>query len=138
MPRKTAELLRNHGINPSAQRVAIAQYVLHTKQHPSAEEVWKRVQKKFPMVSRATVYNTLNLFVKRGLLQQHALPKGTVVFDQNLVQHHHFIDEVTGTIHDVPWDALEVSKIEALRGFRVKDYRVVMRGRRNGGRKRGS
>ena len=131
MPPRTATLLQEHGINPSAQRVAIAQYVLRTEKHPSAEQVLTRVRRKFPMVSRATVYNTLNLFVEKGLLRRHSLPEGTIVFDANVENHHHFIDEATGAIHDVPWDAVRVSDIESLDGFHVTDYQVVMRGRRN-------
>ena len=68
-----ADMLRRNGIQPSAQRVAIAQYVLHADDHPSADEVWERVRARFPMVSRATVYNTLNLFVRKGLLREFVL-----------------------------------------------------------------
>ena len=50
--------------------LAVAAYVLHTTEHPSAEKVWASVRKNFPMVSRATVYNTLNLFVEKGLLRE--------------------------------------------------------------------
>ncbi|HSN81499.1 MAG TPA: transcriptional repressor, partial [Polyangiales bacterium] len=57
-----AAFLEERGIKPSAQRVAVAEFVLHTDAHPSADEVWSRVRERFPMVSRATVYNTLNLF----------------------------------------------------------------------------
>jgi Fe2+ or Zn2+ uptake regulation protein len=123
-------ILEEHGINPSAHRVAVAQYVLHTDRHPSAEEVWTRVKKSFPLVSRATVYNTLNLFVEKGLLRQFFLTEGRVVFDPKTDDHHHFIDEDSGTIHDVPWDAVKVSRISKLRGFEVREYQVVMRGKK--------
>lgn len=129
MERDVATLLREHGINPSAQRVALAQYVLHTDQHPSADEVWSRVRKHFPHVSRATVYNTLNLFVDKGLLRSFVLTEGRVVFDPKVADHHHFIDEDSGRIHDIPWDAVNVSRIAALDGFQVREYQVVMRGR---------
>jgi Fe2+ or Zn2+ uptake regulation protein len=125
-----AETLRRHGIQPSAQRVAIAQYVLHTADHPSADEVWERVRAHFPMVSRATVYNSLNLFVRKGLLREFVLVEERVVFDPNTERHHHFIDQSTGAIEDVPWEALEVSKVERLKQYRVDEYQVVMRGRR--------
>lgn len=124
------DLLREHGIQPSAQRVAVGDYVLFTDEHPSADEIWNRVRKTFPMVSRATVYNTLNLFVEKGLLRELVLAEGRVVFDPKVGAHHHFIDEVTGRIHDVPWDALEVKNLDGLRGFLVREYQVVMRGRR--------
>jgi Fur family iron response transcriptional regulator len=126
-------VLKDHGVNPSAQRVAVAKYVLHTHDHPSADEVWNRVRRRFPQVSRATVYNTLNLFVRKGLLRQFVLTEGRTVFDPNVANHHHFIDEGSGTIHDIPWDAVEVSNVPKLDGFEVREYQVVMRGRRRRG-----
>ena len=132
-----AQFLRDHGVQPSAQRVAIAEYVLHTDAHPSADEVLAAVVKRFPMVSRATVYNTLNLFVEKGLLRQFALTEGRVVFDANTARHHHFIDVDTDKIYDVPWDQLTVSGAEDVPGFSVSEFQVVLRGKRQrGGPKR--
>lgn len=126
------DLLRRHGIHPSAQRVAVGEYVLSTEDHPSADEVWARVQKKFPMISRATVYNTLNLFEKKGLLLALVIAEGKIVFDPRTDQHHHFVDESSGRIYDVPWGALRVENVEGLRGFKVRDYQVVLRGKKMG------
>lgn len=130
MKRDVAGILRAHGIQPSAQRLAVAAYVLDTDEHPSAEEVLRQAKARLPMISRATVYNTLNLFVKKGLVRELVLAEGRSVFDCNLELHHHFIDEATGTIHDVPWTALRVSRVEQLAGYEVKEYMVVLRGRR--------
>jgi Fur family transcriptional regulator, iron response regulator len=141
MKRDLAAILRNHGIQPSAQRLAVATYVLDTDEHPSAEEVLRRAKSHLPMISRATVYNTLNLFVQRGLVRELVLAEGRSVFDCNLEHHHHFIDDATGAIHDVPWEAVRVTKVEQLAGYEVKEYMVVMRGTRSsarGKRARGS
>jgi Fur family iron response transcriptional regulator len=81
-------------------------------------------------VSRATVYNTLNLFVEKGLLRRFVLTEGRVVFDPRTDDHHHFIDEDSGTIHDVPYGAVKVSNLSKLDGFEVQEYQVVMRGKR--------
>lgn len=124
------ETLRGHGIQPTAQRLAVARFVLETQAHPTAEEVWEKVRQRSPTLSRATVYNTLNLFVEKGLLRMQAVREGAVVFDPLVTRHHHFIDEETGEIHDVPWDAVRVSGERAIRGFEVSDYQVVMRGRK--------
>jgi Fe2+ or Zn2+ uptake regulation protein len=124
----TATALRDSGIQPSAQRVAVGEYVLFTNEHPSADLVWKRVRERFPWISRATVYNTLNLFVDKGLLQRLNLSEDSIVFDPITETHHHFIDEKSGAIHDVPWDRVQVCNIESLREFDVHDYQVVMRG----------
>jgi Fe2+ or Zn2+ uptake regulation protein len=129
MSKQVVEALQEHGIQPSAQRVAVGEYVLFTDQHPSADQVWARVKKTFPLLSRATVYNTLNLFVEKGLLRQLVLAEGKVVFDPNVNSHHHFIDEATGIIHDVPWHALEVRKVDPLKGYDIREYQVVMHGR---------
>ena len=131
-----AERLREHGIQPSAQRVAVAEYVLRTAEHPSADLVWKRVRERFPWISRATVYNTLNLFVDRGLLRRLTFAEDSVVFDPKTETHHHFIDDATGEIHDVPWEKVQVCNIEALREYDVHDYQVVMHGTRRGPRRK--
>ncbi len=130
-----AQALRDHGIQPSAQRLAVAEYVLRTQDHPSADEVLARVRGRVPMISRATVYNTLNLFVEKGLLRQFVLAEGRLVFDPHVAPHHHFVDDESGTIVDVPWDALEVRKVEKLQGLDVKEYQVVLRGRRGAPKK---
>jgi len=82
------------------------------------------------MVSRATVYNALNLFAEKGLLRRYLLNGGRLVFDANVVPHHHFIDDHTGEIHDVAWEQVSVSNVEALEGYDVTEYQVIMRGRR--------
>jgi Fe2+ or Zn2+ uptake regulation protein len=130
--REVVDVLRSRGIQPSAQRVAVAQQILDAHDHPSADDVFARVKKRFPMVSRATVYNTLNVLVEKGLLRALVLAEGKVVFDPKTDAHHHFIDEATGTIHDVPWDALRVSDVGSLPGLDVREYQVVLRGRRRG------
>jgi Fur family iron response transcriptional regulator len=117
MKTDAAEILRKHGIQPSAQRVAVAQYVLFTEDHPSADQVLQKVKASFPMISRATVYNTLNLLVRKKVIRELVLAEGKIVFDPKLDAHHHFIDEATGLISDVPWE-----------------YQVVMRGRAKGRR----
>jgi Fe2+ or Zn2+ uptake regulation protein len=120
--------LSRHGIQASPQRLAVADFVLDTAAHPSADEVFDAVRARVPALSRATVYNTLNLLVRKGLLRQLVIAEGRVVFDPHVGPHHHFVDEGTGEIHDVPWDALDVRRVEALKGMKVREYQVVLRG----------
>ncbi len=130
MANDIVELLTSHGIQPSAHRVAVAQYVLTTHEHPSADRVWARVQERFPMISRATVYNTLNLFVEKKLLRELHLSPDSVVFDPKMDRHHHLIDDDTGTIYDIDWNQVEVRKVDSVANFEVSDYQVVMHGRK--------
>ncbi len=122
--------LRGAGLQPTPQRVAVARYVLGATSHPTADQVLANARRECPTLSRATVYNTLARLAERGLLRSHAIREGVVVFDPRMERHHHFVDEGTGKIYDVPWDALSVSGEDRLPGFDVSDYQVVMRGRR--------
>ena len=123
-------LLRHRGVRLSAHRLAVARFVLRTRSHPSAEDVFVAVQKDFPVISRATVYNTLNLFVEKGLLQRLPVGEGRVVYDPDLSPHHHLVDEDTGVVHDIPWEALEIPSVKSVQGFEVTNCQVVMRGRK--------
>ena len=124
------ETLNQFGIQPTPQRIAVAEFVLNTNTHPTADEVWAQVRENCPTLSRATVYNTLHLFAEKGLLRTQPLKEGVAVFDAHVKPHHHFVDEETGKVYDVPWDAVSVTGEESLTEFEIRDYQVVMRGRR--------
>ncbi len=126
----TIELLREHGIQPTPQRLAVAEYVLGAKTHPSADEVWEAVRQRCPTLSRATVYNTLNVLAEKGLIRTQVLKEGTVVFDPRVDAHHHFIDTETGRVYDIPWEALRVAGEKRLPGFEVHEFQVILRGRK--------
>jgi len=122
--------LAEHGIQPTPQRIAVAKYVLRATDHPTADEVWAKVRRRCPTLSRATVYNTLNLFAEKGLLRSQPLREGVAVFDPRIAPHHHFIDDDTGRVFDIPWDAVKVTGERSLQGVEVREYQVVLRGRR--------
>lgn len=124
------DLLRQHDIQPTPQRIAVAEFVLGTDTHPTADEVWAQVRDRCPTLSRATVYNTLHLFAEKGLLCTQPLRDGAVVFDPHVAPHHHFIDEESGRVFDVPWDAVRVTGEQTLAEYEVRAYQVVLRGRR--------
>jgi Fe2+ or Zn2+ uptake regulation protein len=123
-------LLRTRGVQPTPQRLAVARFVLGTDSHPTADQVWAKARRACPTLSRATVYNTLNLLAEKGLLKARVITEGVVVFDPHVERHHHFVDEGTGRIHDIPWEAVRVTGESSLRGFEIREYQVVMRGRK--------
>lgn len=123
-------ILRECGIQPTPQRIAVVQCVLTNKTHPTADEILVSARRKCPTVSRATVYNTLNLLVEKKLISMQTLREGAVVFDPNVQRHHHLIDEETGDIYDIPWDQLEVKGKKKFEDFEILEVQVIMRGRR--------
>jgi Fe2+ or Zn2+ uptake regulation protein len=123
-------ILRQCDIQPTPQRIAVVEYVLESKRHPSADDVLGYARKKCPTISRATVYNTLNLLVEKRLLGMQTIKEGAVVFDPNVERHHHFVDNDTGEIYDIPWDQLQIKGEEKLKDFEVTEFQVIMRGRK--------
>lgn len=138
-----SERLAAAGIQPSAQRLAIGSYVLSTEDHPSADQVLDAMKRQgrssrgATTISRATVYNTLNLFVEKGLLKQLVIAEGHVVFDPRLDTHHHFFDTDTGEITDLPVDTIELGPLKGVEEVDVEEVHVVVRGTRHGGARTG-
>ena len=120
------------GVQPTAQRIAICRYVLCGADHPTAEQVKDWADRNFPKLSLATVYNTLNLLVKAGLLQELRFPHSEkAVYDHNVSPHHHFLDEKTGALYDVSPEEVDVSpKLKAM--FQVDGVQLLLRGRVRG------
>jgi len=124
--------LWEHGIQPSSQRVAVAAWVLETTTHPSADQVFAVVRQTLPVLSRATVYNTLHLLVDKGLLRQLTIAGGRTVFDPKLEPHHHFVDDHSGEVSDLPLSTFVVQPGTPVDGIDVREVEVVVRGRRRG------
>ncbi len=128
-PGEIESTLEKAGVQPTAQRIAICRYVLCQAEHPTAEDVKNWADKNFPKMSLATVYNTLNLLVKAGLLKEVRFPHSEkAIYDNNLSIHHHFLDEGSGEIFDLNPEEVKVeSKLKGK--FEVKQVEVLFRGR---------
>jgi Fur family iron response transcriptional regulator len=128
-PQEIEIRLKEKGIQPTAQRIAICRYLLCEADHPTADEVKAWADRNLPKVSLATVYNTLGTLVEAGLLKELKLPHSDkVIYDDRVSDHHHFLDEATGRILDVSPEALEV-KPKLGEGFEVSGVEVLIRGR---------
>ena len=85
------EKYRDSGLKLTPQRLAILEYLDGNKEHPSAEDVYKAVSKKFPTMSLATVYNTLTTLKQRGLVRELTVDPFKKRFDPQPAPHHHLI-----------------------------------------------
>ncbi|MEJ1966741.1 MAG: Fur family transcriptional regulator [Gammaproteobacteria bacterium] len=103
--------LNTLGIRPTAQRVQIAELLLSAPQHLSAEQILAALRRAGARVSKATVYNTLNLFASQGLIRQLSVDGSRAWFDSNVVPHYHFHDEATGALTDVAVPDVEFSRL---------------------------
>src|SRR6202047_3414056 len=94
--------LSDCGIRPTAQRVRIAGLLLSAPQHRSAEQILASLRAAGARISKATVYNTLNLFAERGLIRQLSVDGSRAWFDSNVAPHYHFHDLTSGALIGVP------------------------------------
>jgi len=110
------DFLEEHGIKPTRQRVAIASHMFEQDQHLSAEVILERVNAddSTTNVSKATVYNTLKLFVQEGILKEVALDPQRILFDTNTHHHHHIFNVDTGEIRDINPMHIDLSNLSGL------------------------
>jgi Fur family iron response transcriptional regulator len=125
--------LKASGLRPTRQRLALAKLLLDGgPRHITAEELFHEARSGGIPVSLATVYNTLHQFTSVGLLREVVVDMGQSYFDTNTSHHHHFFDERTGALSDIPDDEIEISRLpEPPEGARIERVEVIVRLRRN-------
>ena len=125
--------LEARGIQATAQRMRIAELLFARDQHLTAEQIIETLAGQGSRVSKATVYNTLNLFAEKGLLRALKVDPERGLFDSNMRPHHHIHVEDTGELIDVPPGAVEFSRLPPLPpGTESVAVDVVIRVRRQG------
>jgi len=128
LPEDLANRLQTHGILPTKQRLGIAAVLFEHDQHLSADQVQEKVNHKYDRVSKATVYNTLNLFARQGLVREVVVNPSKVFYDTNTHAHHHFYNVDSGELMDIPETDLKVSRTpKSPRGTVTEGVDIVVR-----------
>ena len=109
-----AGLLKSRGVMPTQQRMMIARVLFNRDQHLSADQVMTRVNDGSNHVSKATVYNTLGLFARKGLLREVIVDPTRVFYDSNTTDHHHFYNIDSGELIDINSASLAVDSLASL------------------------
>jgi Fe2+ or Zn2+ uptake regulation protein len=129
MSSQIEEMLLEHGVKPTPQRAVIAEYLVGTQSHPTADEVFQAVSDKLPVpLSRATVYNTLNTLVEAGVLKEVITESGRTRYDAKVTDHHHFIDVKTGQVLDVDPELVSQLKLKLGDKFKVHSFHITFYG----------
>jgi Fur family iron response transcriptional regulator len=131
--RQAAKILLKRGITPTQQRVEIASILLACEQHLSAEQLLAQVNQHGTVVSQATVYNTLGLLARKGLLREVIVDPAKVFYDSNTKPHYHFFDPDNGNLTDIDIDEMSFERFPALpEGTAIEGMDVIIRLRRDG------
>jgi Fur family peroxide stress response transcriptional regulator len=99
------------GIKLTHQRLEIFRTVMASSDHPSAEEVYERLQTVLPTLALDTVYRTLATFDELGIVRKLHLMNERTLFDANLIRHHHFICIRCKAVEDLYWEDFDATSL---------------------------
>ena len=116
--------LRERGITLTIQRYAILEFLQDNKSHPTAEEIYQALRKNFPTISRATVYNTLELLKGMGIIQEINIERYKAHYDYRIEPHHHFLCRRCDRIYDVELNECPIPNTDRVNGHRVDELKL--------------
>lgn len=126
---KPYEQLLKYNIKPSMQRMAIMEYLMEHRTHPSADDIYTALSPKMPTLSKTTVYNTLKLFSDQGAALMLTIDEKNVNFDADTSMHSHFLCKCCGHIYDlkVPEVVKQVENLD-MGGHQVSEVHYYYKG----------
>ena len=93
-------LFRDKGLKVTSQRLAIYSFILSRKDHPTAEQIYQEMKEKYPTLSLGTIYKTLHLLKKIGLIQELGFNEGSIRYDPDMEVHINMVCSICGKIYD--------------------------------------
>lgn len=128
--KEALESLKKTGVRITPQRHAILEYIINTLSHPTADEIYKALEGKFPNMSVATVYNNLRVFRQVGLVRELTYGDASSRFDFVTSKHYHVICTNCGKIVDFHYPGLdEVEHLAShVTGFQISHHRMEVYG----------
>ena len=125
-----AKVLRDNGCKVTPQRLAAYEMLAHTKEHPTAEMIYDKVKDKYTTMSFATVYKSVEIFSKVGIVQVLNTGEESYRYDANVMEHPHIRCTKCGKVFDVPH--IEAKQIEDMvskqTGFDVNGHQFYFYG----------
>ena len=116
------------GLKQTPQRLAIFEYLDDNFNHPTAEDVYAGIRDKFPTMSLATVYKTLETLKTKGYLQELTIDKERKHFDPDTTRHHHLICIKCKKIVDIKREFPVVIPVEHKGSFEIIDTNIEFYG----------
>lgn len=113
---------KRRGLSVTHQRLAVYEALLASPDHPTAEQIFKRVRQRYPTISLATVYKTLDTLESEGLISKITFLPDAARYDANIEHHHHLVCVRCHRVDDLPAALLERVKIP---DDAAKDYRIL-------------
>ncbi|GGA89424.1 peroxide-responsive transcriptional repressor PerR [Ornithinibacillus halotolerans] len=127
---KAIDTLKESGVRITPQRHAVLDYLMNSPIHPTADDIYKALEGKFPNMSVATVYNNLRVLRENGLVRELTYGDASSRFECSFTEHYHIICEDCGKIVDFHYPSLDEveSLAEKITGFDVSHHRMEVYG----------
>jgi Fur family transcriptional regulator, peroxide stress response regulator len=120
---------RDRQVRCTPQRYTILDYLMRRRIHPTAEEIHTAINRRDPRASLATVYKSLHVMAKAGLIREVNVDGHAVRFESHTERHHHFVCKKCGRVEDVNWFDVPLLATRVNLGAReMHEYEIVMRG----------
>lgn len=128
--KEALDTLKESGVRITPQRHAILEYLIKCESHPTADEIYKALESKFPNMSVATVYNNLRVFRDVGLVKELTYGDQSSRFDFTTTEHYHAICEQCGKIVDFQYPGLDEVEhfAEHVTEYRISHHRLEVYG----------
>lgn len=121
------DYLKEHGIKPSYQRIRIFQYLLENRNHPTVDMIYKALCPEIPTLSKTTVYNTLNLFIEKKIVNVIVIEENETRYDSIMDVHGHFKCECCGKIFDIGINK-DLVRDEMLKDCKINEQHYYFKG----------
>lgn len=118
------DTLRKYGFKVTPQRVYILKALFSLKDHPSAEQITELVHQTNPGIATATVYKTLDSFVKRGLISKFRTEGEAARYDTVVTPHHHLLDRDNDRIEDYQNEDLNLLLHDFFREHNIPNFEI--------------
>lgn len=124
------EDLKEANVRITPQRYAILEFLIEHRTHPTADEIFRSLEDRFPNMSVATIYNNLRKFVEIGIVQEMSYGDAASRFDFGVQKHYHAICTECGKIEDFFYPGLEDVEMASseLTGFQISEHRLEVYG----------
>ena len=124
----TREYLLKYDIKPSMQRIAIMDYLMEHRVHPTADEIYNALYPTMPTLSKTTIYNTMKLFSEQGAVKALVIDEKNVRFDIDTSSHAHFMCLGCGCVYDLPIENQVAMQLEGVGELMITEIHLYYKG----------
>ena len=122
------ERLQQRGVTLTPQRIAVIEFLENSRDHPCVDKIYQAIKKKYPSMSPATVYSTLQLLKEMGEIQELHIRGDKANYDSVPQRHHHLLCKKCGRIVDVEIDGCPIINNEIIGGHRIEEVQAYIYG----------